>query len=155
MKLRATIVTIGLLIGAAVFAQDKPKGYDIGVCGSDYYLPVHAAADGKDLKVDFVSPAPGEVTKVTDPTVYKYQKDDEKGAHYVTVIKQDDGKDIKFELVIDYKKGTGLLYADGVPEAVLFLEEDADGSKLADLAMKMFGACVDLHDQDQGPRSKA
>jgi hypothetical protein len=140
--LRGLIFASCLLIASFATAQDKPapKGYDLGSCAPGQFAAAHVVVVNKDLKIDWISTAPGVTEKQDHPVLYEFQSKDDLGSHYLYV----NAKKRKLELVLNFKNSVGVFSVDGEAQAVIFIMEDDDASKLAENAMQEYKSCVEL-----------
>jgi hypothetical protein len=140
--LRGLILSCVLLV-PQVAQKAEPKGYDLGACTRDSFVPAHFAVTQEGLKVDEISSEPGSVEKVEGGTLYKYVSKDDKGASYESISK--DGS--KHRMILNFEKGFGLYLINDEPVAGMFISPDDDGSKLAENAMIQFKACINITSQ--------
>ena len=146
MKFKALILTLALLLAsfAPMSAQQTTEGYDVGVCSANQFVALHVAASDKDVVVQFASRGPNRLEKLESPLVYKFEKEDAAGRHYV----DDEGKDGKFELVLKFDKEgvNGLLYVDGEKTAKFYGGKAADESGLKETAFVLYQMCLQMHE---------
>jgi hypothetical protein len=139
MKLVRTVILVAALAlaGTLGLAQDKAVGYDVGGCAPGSFLGAHIEVSADNITIISVSPGPDEVDKLDKPVVYKFEKKDDKGKHYIN-------GDVDFLITkTDDEKIIGqMVDKDGVFAVVFGFP--ADGSKLAENAKKEFGICKDL-----------
>lgn len=157
-RILATLVLALSMLAAGFYAQDKPapttssKGFDMMSCDPESFVAGYVTFVGKDLKIESISPGPGQVEKSIDDgtNYYKFVSEDKVGFLYERQV----GKE-KYQVVINYEKKIGFFAVDGKHEAIVFIMADEDGSKLAENAIKGFKVCVDaLKDADQPPQMK-
>ena len=147
MKLKSLLLILALLLATLVptsFAQEKAVGYDVGVCAENQFVALHVEASDKDITVQFASPGPNRVEKLEAPIVYKFEKEDTAGRHYV----DDEGKDGKFELVLKFDKDgvNGLYYVDGKKAAKFYGGKAADESNLKETAFLLYQMCLQMNE---------
>ena len=144
---KSLLLILALLLATLVptsFAQDKAVGYDAGLCSAEQFVGLHVEASDKEVVVQFVSLGPDRVDKLKDPQVYKFEKEDAAGRHYVA----DEGKDGKYELVLKFDKDgvNGLLYVDGEKAAKFYGGKAADESNLKETAFLLYQMCRQMNE---------
>jgi hypothetical protein len=129
-----------LLLATAMFAQDKPKevGYDLAACSPDgQYYGVHIKQNGKDFDVDSITLKEGLVQESEGK--YIFEKSEEGIDFYAFKSGEH-----KLELLLKPSAGRGIFLQDGKPNAILFVGEDADGSKLEKFTGSNVSACEEI-----------
>jgi len=147
MKILRSVVLVSCLVfGGSVGAQQAKapaaKEYDAGVCGTQDFVALHITVSDKAVTVVEFSTGPHVVKKLDDPLVYKFDKKDAEGSHYVFVKDKD-----KFELVFkqDEKGIEGLMYVNG-EKGAKFYGLVADGSKFEENSFVLFQMCEQIWD---------
>lgn len=146
MRIFRNLILASVLAFSAVACssqtKSEPVGFDIGACSAEDFMALHVTVSDKEVTVISVNLGSNIVKTLKQPIVYKFDRKDADGSHFVFI----EGRDT-FELVLKVDKDLvdGLLLVNDQKVSKLY-GMLSDGSKLGENGIMMYQQCLQIRE---------